>query len=143
MLKLVQKYGRRGEDEWGPLFHRILQNQIRDWFRRHRVRNHWLAWVRMADGEQGEDPIMTAPDLYTPGPESALGHRQSLSELFAALQDLPLRQQQVFMLRVWEGLDVSQTAKAMACSAGSVKTHLSRALQKLRERIGEYYLDDG
>lgn len=86
---------------------------------------------------------MTAPDLYTPGPESALGHRQSLSELFAALQDLPLRQQQVFMLRVWEGLDVSQTAKAMACSAGSVKTHLSRALQKLRERIGEYYLDDG
>ncbi len=143
MLKLAQKYGRRSEDEWGPLFHRILQNQIRDWYRRHRVRNQWLAWFRMADGELTDDPIMAAPDLHTPDPASAYGQQQTLSALFAALHELSFRQQQVFMLRIWEGLDVSQTAKAMACSAGSVKTHLSRALQKLREHIGEYYLDDG
>jgi RNA polymerase sigma-70 factor (ECF subfamily) len=38
MLKLVQKYPHRNPEEWAPLFYRILQNAIRDWFRKQKFR---------------------------------------------------------------------------------------------------------
>lgn len=141
MIKLAEKYGRRPPDEWGPLFHRILQSRIRDWYRRERVRGKRFAWRWRDAGSDEDDPVQTLAD------PSADPLRQLLSEratpaLIDAIRRLPFRQQQVFLLRAWEGLDVGQTAAAMRCGAGSVKTHYHRAVQALRSSLRDYQGDE-
>jgi RNA polymerase sigma-70 factor (ECF subfamily) len=133
MLKLATRYADRSEAEWAPLFHTILQSRIRDWYRRTRVRNRVRAWFRR-DDEDARDPIEAVPDpAADPAERLALG--RATERLDAALRALPLRQQQAFLLRAWEGLDVAATAAAMGCSEGSVKTHYSRAVHRLRAQL--------
>ena len=139
MLKLVQHYASRHEDEWGPLFHRILQSKIRDWYRRTTVRNRVRVWLGQSDGDDELDPLERIPDTSAPNADERLVHKRATQALDIALRALPLRQQQAFLLRVWEEYDVTQTARIMGCSDGSVKTHLSRALHTLRERLGEHW----
>lgn len=137
MLKLAKRYADRPAEEWPPLFYRILQNRIRDLQRRRQVRNRIFAWL---PGLGGEDPPAEVHDV-TPAPGSGavdqLMAGQALAILETAVRELPLRQQQAFMLRNFEGLDVAATASAMSCSEGSVKTHYSRAVHTLRARLGE------
>ncbi len=136
MFKLAQRYADRGENEWGPLFHRILQSRIQDWYRRAKVKRIWQR-VK-GEGEVQGDVLDRFPDPAATDPEKSLGEAGAMERLDKALRELPLRQQQVFLLRVWEGLGVKETAQAMGCSEGSVKTHYSRAVHKLRERLEEY-----
>jgi RNA polymerase sigma-70 factor, ECF subfamily len=136
MYALVRRYRTRSETEWGPLFHAILQSRIRDWYRRSRVRHRWLAWLHHDDDE--EDPLEQQPDPGQRGPEALFDAGRFGAALEAALRALPLRQQQAFLLRVWEGLDVAATAAAMGCSEGSVKTHYSRAVHSLRARLEDH-----
>jgi RNA polymerase sigma-70 factor (ECF subfamily) len=137
MLKLARRYADRPAEEWRPLFYRILQNRVRDFQRRRQVRNRIFAWM---PGLAGED---SAPEIHdiTPAPGSGavdqLMASQALAILEIAVRELPLRQQQAFMLRNFEGMDVAETANAMSCSEGSVKTHYSRAVHTLRARLGE------
>ncbi len=137
MLTLVRRYANKPEREWGPLFHRILQNQIRDWYRRQKVRNRLIAWFS-SDNEK-DDFIHTLPAAENSGPLAQVNNAAMTEKLEQALQNLPLRQQQTFLLRVWEGLNVNETARAMGISSGSVKTHYSRAVHSLREKLGDYY----
>ncbi len=139
MLKLVQRYASRREHEWGPLFHRILQSRIQDWYRRTRVRQRWLGWLGGRE-EEDEDPIQCARDPNGSGPMEHLEGEQLAESLERALNRLPLRQQQTFLLRAWEGFDVAETASVMGLSVGSVKTHYSRALQNLRDHLEEHRL---
>jgi RNA polymerase sigma-70 factor (ECF subfamily) len=138
MLQLARNYGARPEDEWRPLFYRILQNRIRDCQRRRRVRNRVLAWLPgwKSEEEPTRDPLHGVPDP-APLPPERLVSDQAMRRLEQALADLPARQQEAFMLRTFEGFDVAQTAAAMGCSEGSVKTHYSRAVHALREELGE------
>ncbi len=143
MLQLVHRYGRREPADWGPLFHRILQNRIRDWYRRQGVRQRVLAWWvggrhEAGDADTGVDPLDRMPDPARTGPEQDYGDSRFAADLDAALHALPLRQQQAFLLRAWEGLDVAETACAMGISSGSVKTHYSRALSALRTKLEAY-----
>lgn len=138
MLQLVQHYGTRDEAEWGPLFYRILQRRIYDWFRRTRVRNRWRHWFSREE-EADNDPLENLPDPVAVDPARGAAIDQTLAELKNAVAQLPLRQQQAFLLRAWEGLDVEQTAHAMGCSIGSVKTHYSRAIHTLRERLKDHW----
>lgn len=137
MLKLAEKYGGRAYGEWGPLFHRILQSRIRDFYRRAKIRNRFRTWFGFSENEPHgvADPINQAQDPMAREPETELATREDLDLLEQAIADLPERQQQAFILRTWDGLDVAQTAKAMGCTTGSVKTHYSRALHSLRKRI--------
>jgi len=140
MLKLVQRYGRRPAEEWGPLFHRILQSRITDWYRRRQVRNRFRVFLGHASGEAAAgDAIQALPDPHARLPDQALGEERAMQTLQTALAALPLRQRQVFLLRAWEGLDVRAAARAMGCSEGSVKTHYSRALKALRGQLGEHW----
>src|SRR5262245_211227 len=135
MLQLARRYGQRPSEEWRPLFYRILQNRIRDCQRRRKVRANvmsWLPWLGSADDEPGVEDL--APDPG-PLPPELLATDQALKVLESALAQLPGRQQEAFMLRVFEGMGVAETAQAMGCTEGSVKTHYFRAVHTLRERL--------
>jgi RNA polymerase sigma-70 factor (ECF subfamily) len=138
MLQLARAYGDKPAEEWKPLFYRILENRIRDMQRRRTVRGRVMAWLpfRPDEDEEEADPIAQAPST-DPSPVKKLELNEAMEALEKALADLPRRQQQVFLLRTLEGLDVAETAVAMGCSEGSVKTHYFRALQALREQLGE------
>ncbi|MEW8511646.1 MAG: RNA polymerase sigma factor [Candidatus Thiodiazotropha sp.] len=137
MLGLVKTYGDRDTEEWPPLFYRILQSRIRDWYRRARVHNRFRVWLGLSGREPAEvaDPIQQAADHNLPDTLEQVASQYAMDDLLSALKDLPLRQQQAFLLRIWEGLSVSESAYAMGCSEGSVKTHCSRAVHQLRKRL--------
>jgi RNA polymerase sigma-70 factor, ECF subfamily len=153
MLKLAHKYADRTVDDWGPLFHRILQSTIRDWYRRQKVRNQWRTWLEFtkvgsqqraqkdsADiGDNGHGNIIDLfEDVHGEGPVIKLVNERTIEALEVALHQLPLRQQQAFLLRVLEGLNVEETAQAMGCTQGSVKTHFSRAVHMLRKKLEDH-----
>jgi RNA polymerase sigma-70 factor (ECF subfamily) len=137
MLRLVQRYADRPEQEWGPLFHRILQSRISDFHRREAVRRRWRIWFR-GDEQERSDPLENQAAPVSTGPERRSDAEDMAGTLEQALGGLPHRQQQAFLLRMWEGLNVAETARAMGCSEGSVKTHLSRAMRALREQLEDH-----
>jgi RNA polymerase sigma-70 factor, ECF subfamily len=139
MLRLSESYGNRAAEELAPLFQRILQNAIRDWFRRQKVRSLWTTLLSsLAPGrgeEDDQDPLETLLEAGNSNPEPAppehLERAQVLEIIEQELSKLPARQREAFLMRYWEELDVAETASAMGCSEGSVKTHCSRATHAL------------
>ncbi len=137
MISLARRYADRSVEEWRPLFYRILKNRIRDWQRRRIVRGRVMSFFGGQEGEE-YDPIAQAPGPSSENPTEALARSDAMDALEQALRDLPRRQREAFMLRNFEGLNVAETATAMGCSDGSVKTHYSRAVHRLRETLGEH-----
>ena len=139
MMRLSERYGERSPQELPPIFQRILQNAIRDWFRRQKVRSTWTTLLSaLAPGrDEGDDKdpldmLQEAGDANRE--ESALDQlerAQVIEIIEQELSRLPHRQREAFVMRYWEELDVAETAKAMGCSEGSVKTHCSRAAHAL------------
>lgn len=137
MLHLANSYGRRPAAEWPPLFHRIVENKIRDFQRRQSVRNRVFFWRTKVSEDLDEPQIESlAPDLSVPDATERLMQAEAMQRLERAIAALPARQRQAFVLRVWDGLSTEEAATAMGCSDGSVKTHLSRALVVLRAQLG-------
>jgi RNA polymerase sigma-70 factor (ECF subfamily) len=135
MLQLVQHYRTRAHDEWPLLFQRILQNRILDWHRQQTRQRRWFWQGGSSDldaATETEDPLAYIEDERSGNPAELLAVASDIERVLVALEQLPLRQQQAFLLRAWEGMDVAETASAMQCSTGSVKTHYFRALQTLR-----------
>ena len=138
MMKLSEKYSARPGAELPMLFQRILQNTIRDHFRRQKVRSMWTTQVSSlssSDGGDDHDPLETlaaqAGSNSQEAPSDRLQQSQTLEIIEKALQALPRRQRQAFLLRYWEEMDVAEAAAVMGCSEGSVKTHCSRATHAL------------
>jgi RNA polymerase sigma-70 factor (ECF subfamily) len=143
MLKLTEKYAAKPVAELPLLFQRILQNTIHDHFRRQKVRSTWTTLLS-ALGQKDEkdedfDPLETLPVQADSNPalDPAGAHQQAatIALIEQALARLPARQREAFLLRYWEELDVAETATAMGCSEGSVKTHCSRAVHALAEML--------
>ena len=134
MVQLARKYAQHDPQQWPMLFYRIVENKIRDWRRRQMVRNRIFFWRTPSEGTDDEESSEHQPDHQAAGAE-LLQRDQALRTLEVALRELPNRQREVFDLRIWQGLSVEETAKAMGCSEGSVKTHLHRALATLREHL--------
>jgi len=138
MMKLSEKYAARPSAEFPMLFQRILQNTIRDHFRRQKVRSLWTTPVSsLFGGDDGDehDPLETLQVKSDSNPQEApsdqLQQSQTLEIIEKALHQLPARQRQAFMLRYWEEMNVAEAAAVMGCSEGSVKTHCSRATHAL------------
>ena len=137
MLKLAEKYGGKPANELPMLFQRILQNTIRDFYRRQKVRSTWttlLSAFASSDDDES-DPLETLEveqGSYTPAtPHASLEQTQVLAIIEEEVRRLPPRQREAFLMRYWEDMDIAETAAAMGCSEGSVKTHCSRATHSL------------
>ncbi len=139
MMQLVRHYGGKAEEELKALFYRILKNRIHDWQRRRAVRSKVIAWFGAGHGGDTElDPVEHAPDQSIPVPSHQAMLDESMAALDVAIEALPGRQQQALLLRLYEGLGVAETAQALGCSEGSVKTHYSRAVHRLRDKLGDF-----
>ena len=142
MLKLAENYGERPAGELPLLFTRILQNTIHDFFRRQKVRNTWITLFSALGGKNDEDdsdPMETLEALAgSDGAESAadkVERAQVIGIIEEEVSRLPGRQREAFLMRYWEEMDVAETAAAMGCSEGSVKTHCSRATHALAKAL--------
>jgi RNA polymerase sigma-70 factor (ECF subfamily) len=139
MLRVSESYGDRAAEELAPLFQRILQNAIRDWFRRQKVRSLWSTLLSSLAPGRGEDddqdPLETLSEAGESNrelsPPDQLERAQVIEIIEQEVSKLPPRQREAFLMRYWEELDVAETASAMGCSEGSVKTHCSRATHAL------------
>ena len=136
MLKLAEKYADKPVNEYPMLFQRILQNTMKDFWRRQKVRNLWTTLLSSfgagKDGEEDHDPLDTIDvEDESSNPQVQLERSQTMKIIEKALEKLPARQREAFILRYWEDMDVAETAEMMGCSQGSVKTHCSRALHTM------------
>ncbi len=137
MMKLAEKYGDRPQEEFPMLFQRILQNTIRDYYRRSKVRSLWTTLLSALTPSDDEDydpleTIAAESGSATPNtPDGQLQQTQVLGVIEKEIKALPARQREAFLMRYWEDMDVAETASAMGCSEGSVKTHCSRATHTL------------
>ena len=142
MYKLVEKYADKAPADWKPLFYTILRSKTTDYYRRNAIRDKVFPW-RKPNSNETDDYLELLINLGTSAgtddPDSMLVRSERLQQLTSAIKQLPLRQQQAFMFRAWEGLSTLQTATAMGCTEGSVKTHYSRAMKRLRALLGDYY----
>ena len=143
MIRLTQSYADRPSNEWPMLFQRILSNATLDWFRRQKVRK--AVFMNIGDLEAAVDDddggdfnlleSLNVEEIGTEGADDSAGRREILAQIEDEIGKLPTRQREAFLLRYWEELDVAETAAAMGCSEGSVKTHCSRAVQALAKAL--------
>lgn len=145
MTRLISRYRDRGPDEWQPLFFRILENCLMDYHRQQQRFSKLFFWRKSARPDDQDGPLESegSPEAEL-GPEAGsdalepgwlLGQERQRGAVMETIAALPVQQQQCFLLRCWEGMSVRETAAAMSISEGSVKTHLSRARQKLNEVV--------
>ncbi|QNA89747.1 RNA polymerase sigma factor [Massilia sp. Dwa41.01b] len=143
MIKLAEKYGDKPAAELPMLFQRILQTTILDYFRREKVRNAWVSLFGGLGRREGEDEDFDILNSYEAEEGSAAAESsmdqveraQTLRLIEAEIQKLPARQREAFLMRYWQDMDVAETAAAMGCSEGSVKTHCSRATHALADAL--------
>lgn len=146
MMKLAEKYGDKPATEYPMLFHRILQNTMRDYWRRQKVRNLWTTLLSSFSGntDHGDDwdPLETIDvEDDSVEPSAQLARSQTIRLIELAIEKLPARQREAFVLRYWEEMDVAETAAIMGCSDGSVKTHCSRAVHALATELRKQGLE--
>jgi RNA polymerase sigma-70 factor (ECF subfamily) len=140
MIKLSSNYGDRPAGELPPLFTRILQNTIHDYFRRQKVRNTWITlFSQLTSGDDDTDPLETLDAMEGSAQAESAQDKVERGQVVAIIEEevsrLPARQREAFLLRYWEDLDVAETAASMGCSEGSVKTHCSRATHALARAL--------
>ncbi|MEK9804248.1 MAG: RNA polymerase sigma factor [Curvibacter sp.] len=142
MMKLVEHYSHKPVEELPMLFQRILSNTTLDWFRRQKTRQALFSNLddleaRTEDGDFDllENLDSSADAVQVESAENSTQRAQILREIESEIQELPARQREAFLMRYWEELDVAETAAAMGCSEGSVKTHCSRAVQALSKAL--------
>ena len=147
MMKLAEKYGDRDAAELPLIYTRILQNTTLDWFRRQKTQNTWISLfssMRGGNKDNLDDSDYSDPLEFLDSSEENLGfedgatilERQQVIKIIEnEISKLPSRQREAFLMRYWDDLGISETAKLMACSEGSVKTHCSRACTFLAKAL--------
>lgn len=141
MLGLATHYAQKNAEDWKPLFFRILESRIMDWHRKQTLRKRLFFWKKETalQGDSSEDSSHELEaGIAADTPEGELVSLRLGEHLLEAVVSLPIKQQQCFILRSWEGLSIAETALAMKLNESSVKTHYARAMQKLKQALAEY-----
>jgi RNA polymerase sigma-70 factor (sigma-E family) len=116
----VRLFGRfrdlRDPDAFPAYLRSTVVNLTRSHFRRRRVERAYLA-------REGRSPDAIEPEV---------GRRV---EMWQVLQALPLRQRAAIVLRYYEDLTEAQTADVLRCPVGTVKSLVSRGLERLRAEL--------
>lgn len=134
-ISLHKSYADKSTDEWYPLFYTILNNKLQDWRRKEARRAQPFSFFRKVSLDDDDVEQNDLVDEHALNPAEFLDQAMTAEEIQEAIAKLPVRQQQAFMLRAWEGFDTQTTAQIMNCSEGSVKTHYHRAIQALRQTL--------
>lgn len=142
-ISLHKSYADKSTAEWYPLFYTILNNKLQDWRRKESRRAFPFTLFKKNNHDEDDDETINIVDESTPNPLQFLAQEMAVEEIQNAISKLPVRQQQAFMLRAWEGFDTQTTAEIMNCSEGSVKTHYHRAIQGLRSALSHLNPNDG
>lgn len=132
MIKFVEKYSNKEISLWPALFYRMLQNRITDFHRSHSKRKSLFHFFSSEENGNTIDQELQDNNITA---LQKMDFSNQIESIESSLNELPTRQMQAFICRIWEGLSVAETAKSMKCSQGSVKTHLFRALQYIRTKI--------
>ncbi len=139
MMRLAEHYGDKPAAELPLLFQRILSNCTLDWFRRQKTHNAVFArlsdFETDADGDEFDALEALFADESTESTERTVDRAQILRAIEIEIIALPARQREAFLMRYWEEMDLAETAAAMGCSEGSVKTHCFRATQTLARAL--------
>ncbi len=141
MMRMFVKYSDKPNSDWRPLFYKILSNRITDSHRSNTLGKRLKTWFKSSNSDDGisVDATDVLPSRTGEQPQHQMQSDTSMSVLDRSINSLPLRQQQAFLFRHWEGLSTKETATAMGCTTGSVKTHLSRALDALKTSLQPHY----
>lgn len=144
MEKMVRNYSKKQPEEWPPLFYRILHNSIMDFHRKKKFRNLFFFWQQH---EQEDESSFEASNSFSgsisgslssneeTNPDALFAKSENIDQMLVAIEALAPKQQQCFLLRCWQGFSVAKTAKIMKCSEGTIKTHYSRAVTKLKIQL--------
>lgn len=132
MIKFVEKYKRKNQKHWCSLFYRMVQNRITDFHRSNTKKRKYFSFFNT---DKDENIIEQVADENYVTALQQMDDYTKIENLQDCLNELPTRQLQAFVCRIWEGLSVKETANSMKCSQGSVKTHLFRALKSIREQM--------
>ena len=136
MCRFVDKYSNKPRDEWKALFYKILRNRINDHHRKQTLRKRWMFWLPEQE-DDSRDPLDVLAVDQKNDPELQAQEYQMLVKIQQALRQLSLKQQQIFLFRAWEELSTRETAEAMGCSEGTVKTQYFRATRHLKKILVE------
>ena len=141
MMRMFVKYSDKPKADWRPLFYKVLSNRITDTHRSNTVRKKLQSWFKRdsSDDDSPVDAMDLMPSRVGEQPQNQMQSDKSMSVLERSINSLPMRQQQAFLFRHWEGLSTQETATAMGCSTGSVKAHLSRAMSTLKTSLQPHY----
>jgi len=142
MMKLAEHYGHKPVDELPMLFQRILSNSTLDWFRRQKTYSALFSTLSDFDSGNDDEDFNLLESLVTAqggeqfeSAQTQTERAQTLLSIEEEILRLPPRQREAFLMRYWEDMDVAETATAMGCSQGSVKTHCSRAVHALASAL--------
>ena len=130
-LKNLERF--TGQGSFGGWLAAIAVNLCRDRLRRRRL-VPFLPLEARHDDEA--DPLAAIPSAE-PSAERVAMARQAVQRLRREVSLLPRRQQEVFALRFFAGLDLEGIASALGVDVGTVKTHLHRAVHRVRGAVEE------
>jgi RNA polymerase sigma-70 factor (ECF subfamily) len=135
----LDEYLRERRVPFYPWLRRLAWDRLADAYRRHLHAGRRSVGREEPPAVPGRSVLELAERLLAPGsgPSASLRRRERRDRVRAALEALPGRDREVLVLRYLEDLTTAEAAAVLGVGEGAVKMRLLRALQRLRDVLGE------
>lgn len=108
-------------------------------YRRKRFRHEH---VSIEASEERNDGWHWTPVNDTPEPDQVMLNQEVVQMVYKGVEQLPMMQRVVFILRYFEEFKLKEIAEITNCSEGAVKNHLFRSTQKMKKALSSYVQAD-